>query len=122
MKTNSIIRTIAGILSLWSASGFAAISNGVAVTTCPAPDGDGAYVFGNASYESPNFWDNNLAAGLAYPVWSEIKVPSGSKVKFVGGVALSSLPEDAHLTFRNAHIFLPRMPPHSDLASRFTKP
>ena len=72
MKTNSIIRTIAGIISLWAASDVAAINNGVAVTTLPTPDGDGAYVFGNASYESPNFWDSNLAAGLAYHVWSEI--------------------------------------------------
>ena len=106
MKTNSIIRTIAGIISLWAASDVAAINNGVAVTTCPAPDGDGAYVFGNASYESPNFWDSNLAAGLAYPVWSEIKVPSGSKVKFVGGVALSSLPEGCTFDFSECtHLF-----------------
>ena len=106
MKTKSIIRTIAGIISLWAASDVAAINNGVAVTTCPAPDGDGAYVFGNASYESPNFWDNNLAAGLAYPVWSEIKVPSGSKVKFVGGVALSSLPEGCTFDFSECtHLF-----------------
>ena len=106
MKTKSIIRTIAGILSLWAASDVAAINNGVAVTTCPAPDGDGAYVFGNASYESPNFWENNLAAGLAYPVWSEIKVPSGSKVKFVGGVALSSLPEGCTFDFSECtHLF-----------------
>lgn len=106
MKTKSIIRTIAGILSLGTASGFAAINNGVAVTTLPAPDEDGAYVFGNESYESPNFWDSNLAAGLAYPVWSEINVPSGSKVKFVGGVALSSLPDGCTFDFSGCtHLF-----------------
>ena len=82
-----------------AASALAAINNGVAVTTLPTPDGDGAYVFGNASYVSQNVWDNNLAAGIAFPVWDEIKVPSGSTVKFVGGVALSSLPEGCTLDF-----------------------
>ena len=82
-----------------AASALAAINNGVAVTTLPTPDGDGAYVFGNASYVSQNFWDNNLAAGIAFPVWDEIKVPSGSTVKLVGGVALSSLPEGCTLDF-----------------------
>ena len=82
-----------------AASALAAINNGVAVTALPAQDGDGAYVFGNASYVSQNFWDNNLAAGIAFPVWDEIKVPSGSTVKLVGGVALSSLPEGCTLDF-----------------------
>ena len=82
-----------------AASALAAIGNGVAVTALPTQDGDGAYVFGNTSYASQDFWDNNLAAGLAFPVWDEIKVPSGSTVKFVGGVALSSLPEGCTLDF-----------------------
>ena len=100
-----LISTIAGILSLWSAS--AAINNGVAVTTLPTPDGDGAYVFGTASYVSQNFWDNDIAAGIAYPVWNEINVPSGSTVKFVGGVALSSLPEGCTFDFSGCtHLFV----------------
>ena len=82
-----------------AASALADINNGVAVTALPTPDGDGAYVFGNASYVSQNFWDNNLAAGIAFPVWDEIKVPFGSTVKLVGGVALSSLPEGCTLDF-----------------------
>ena len=82
-----------------AASALAAINNGVAVTTLPTPDEDGAYVFGTASYASQNFWDNDIAAGIAFPVWDEIKVPFGSTVKFVGGVALSSLPEGCTLDF-----------------------
>ena len=82
-----------------AASALAAINNGVAVTARPTPDGDGAYVFGTASYASQNFWDNDIAAGIAFPVWDEIKVPFGSTVKFVGGVALSSLPEGCTLDF-----------------------
>ena len=82
-----------------AASALAAINNGVAVTTLPTPDEDGAYVFGTASYASQNFWDNDIAAGIAFPVWDEIKVPSGSTVKLVGGVALSSLPEGCSLDF-----------------------
>ena len=90
-----------------AASALAAINNGVAVTALPAQDGDGAYVFGNASYVSQNFWDNNLAAGIAFPVWDEIKVPSGSTVKLVGGVALSSLPEGCTLDFSGCtHLFV----------------
>lgn len=82
-----------------AASALAAIGNGVAVTALPATDGDGAYVFGNADYASQNFWDNDIAAEIAFPVWDEIKVPSGSVVKFVGGVALSSLPEGCTVDF-----------------------
>lgn len=90
-----------------AASALAAIGNGVAVTTLPTPDGDGAYVFGNASYASQNFWDNDIAAGLAFPVWDEIKVKPGSTVKFVGGVALSSLPEGCTLDFSGCtHLFV----------------
>ena len=100
------IRAIAGILSLWAASGFAAINDGIAVTTLPAPDGDGAYVFGNANYPTGNFFDDQLAAGLAYPVWDTINVPAGSTVKFVGGVALSSLPTGCTFDFSGAtHVF-----------------
>ena len=90
-----------------AASALAAINNGVAVTALPAQDEDGAYVFGTASYVSQNFWDNDIAAGIAFPVWDEIKVPSGSTVKFVGGVALSSLPEGCTLDFSGCtHLFV----------------
>ena len=54
VKKTIIIEAIAGILSLWAASGFAAINPGVVVTTLPDPDGDGAYVFGNANYPTGN--------------------------------------------------------------------
>ncbi len=85
----------------------ASLNNGVAVTALPSPDGDGAYVFGTAGYASGNFWDNDVAAGLAYPVWNEINVPSGSTVKFVGGVALSSLPEGCTFDFSGCtHLFV----------------
>ena len=106
VKKTIIIEAIAGILSLWAASGFAAINPGVVVTTLPDPDGDGAYVFGNANYPTGNFFDDQLAAGLAYPVWDTINVPAGSTVKFVGGVALSSLPTGCTFDFSGAtHVF-----------------
>ena len=101
-------------------STLAAISNGVAVVTLPLPDGDGAYVFGNTSYTSQDFWDNNLVAGLAYPVWDEINVPSGSTVKFIGGVALSSLPDGCTCDFSHATHVLATDP--SVFGSGFTVP
>lgn len=106
VKKTIIIEAIVGILSLWAASGFAAINPGVVVTTLPDPDGDGAYVFGNANYTTGNFFDDQLSAGLAYPVWSDIGVSAGSRVKFVGGVALSSLPAGCTFDFSGAtHVF-----------------
>lgn len=120
MKTRSIFWTVAVVLSLWSTSVLAAINNGVAVTTCPEPDGSGAYVFGTAGYATAEFFDLNLAAGLAYPVWSDIAVPSGSTVKFVGGVALSSLPEGCTCDFSNATHVLVTDP--SVFGSGFTVP
>ena len=71
--------------ALSATCGSAAINDGIAVTALPVPDGDGAYVFGNANYSNANFFDDQLAAGLAYPVWDAIGVPAGSTVKFVGG-------------------------------------
>ena len=108
VKKTIIIEAIAGIVSsLCAASCFADIKDGVAVTTLPAPDGDGAYVFGNANYTTGNFFDDQLAAGLAYPVWDAIGVPAGSTVKFVGGVALSSLPSGCTFDFSGAtHVFV----------------
>ena len=120
MKTRSIFWTVAVVLPLWSTSVLAAISNGVAVVSLPRPDGDGAYVFGNTSYASQDFWDNNLAAGLAFPVWDEINVPSGSTVKFIGGVALSSLPAGCTCDFSHATHVLATDP--SVFGSGFTVP
>ncbi len=90
--TLSISAIVAFAVAMAATNAAAAINPGVAVTTLPAPDGDGAYVFGNANYSAANFFDSDLPAGLAYPVWSDIAVPTGSTVKFVGGIALSSLP------------------------------
>ena len=88
-----------------AACASAAINPGVAVTALPTPDGDGAYVFGNANYTTSRF-DDGFAAGLAYPVWDEIGVPAGASVKFVGGVALSSLPAGCTFDFSGAtHVF-----------------
>ena len=99
-KKTIIIGAIAGIVSaLCAASCFADIKDGVAVTTLPSPDETGAYVFGNADYTTTLFYDETLAAGLAYPVWNEISVPPGVTVKFVGGVALSSLPAGCTFDF-----------------------
>lgn len=108
VRETIIIEAIVGIVSfLCAASCFADIKDGVAVTTLPAPDGDGAYVFGNANYTTGNFFDDQLDAGLAYPVWSEIGVSAGSTVKFVGGVALSSLPAGCTFDFSGAtHVFV----------------
>ncbi len=93
------------VAAMAAACASAAINDGVAVTTLPAPDGDGAYVFGNASYTTPRF-DDGFAADLAYPVWDAIGVPAGSSVKFVGGVALSSLPAGCTFDFSGAtHVF-----------------
>ncbi|MBQ6104281.1 MAG: hypothetical protein IJL06_11490 [Kiritimatiellae bacterium] len=84
----------------------AAINDGIAVTALPVPDGDGAYVFGNANYTTTRF-DDGFAAGLAYPVWDAIGVPAGSSVKFIGGVALSSLPAGCTFDFSGAtHVFV----------------
>ena len=93
--------------ALSATCGSAAINDGIAVTALPAPDGDGAYMFGNANYSNANFFDDQLAAGLAYPVWDAIGVPEGSTVKFVGGVALSSLPAGCACDFSGAtHVFV----------------
>ena len=106
-STLSISAIVAFAVAMAATNAAASINNGVAVTTLPAPDGDGAYVFGTAGYASGNFWDNDVAAGLAYPVWNEINVPSGSTVKFVGGVALSSLPEGCTFDFSGCtHLFV----------------
>ena len=105
--TRFAIRSILLVAALSATCASAAINDGVAVTTLPAPDGDGAYVFGNANYTTGNFFDDQLAAGLAYPVWSAIGVPAGSTVKFVGGVALSSLPTGCTFDFSGAtHVFV----------------
>ena len=99
--------TVISFVLAWTLTGQAAITDGVAVTTLPAPDDDGAYVFGNAGYSMADFFDEHLAAGLAYPVWSDIGVPAGSTVKFVGGVALSSLPAGCTCDFSGAtHVFV----------------
>ncbi len=95
--------------SLGLASAFVAIAtaanvqsavNGVvAETDLPDPDAGGAYVFGNPDYSASSFYETTLTAGLSYPVWDRIGVPAGSTVKFVGGVALSALPEDCTFDF-----------------------
>lgn len=81
-----------------AASALAAINNGVAVTSLPIPDETGAYVFGDPTY-STTYYDDRYAGGIVYPVWDSIEVPSGSTVKFVGGVALSSLPDGCTFDF-----------------------
>ena len=96
----SVIRGIAASVSLFcAASCFAKINDGVAVTTLPDPDEAGVYIFGNASYTTGLFYETTLSEGLAYPVWDKINVPSGAKLKFVGGVALSSLPNGCTFDF-----------------------
>ena len=100
--TRSILCLVA---TMAAACASGAINPGVAVTTLPTPDGDGAYVFGNPSYTTTRF-DEGFAGGLAYPVWNDIGVPAGSTVKFVGGVALSSLPAGCTFDFSGAtHVF-----------------
>lgn len=96
---NRLAITVAVAMLAVVVSSMAAINSGTAVTTLPDPDATGAYVFGNANYTTTDFTDNQLAAGLAYPVWEEIGVPAGSTVKFIGGVALSSLPDDCTFDF-----------------------
>ncbi len=106
MKRFVICSTIL-VAALSATCGSAAINNGIAVTALPAPDGDGAYAFGNEQYTTSNFFDDQLAAGLAYPVWDSIGVPEGATVKFVGGVALSSLPAGCAFDFSGAtHVFV----------------
>lgn len=89
---------ITAVAATLAASFSAAFNSGVAVTTLPEPDGTGAYVFGDASYSTGRY-DDGFAAGIVYPVWDSINVPSGSTVKFVGGLALSSLPDDCTFDF-----------------------
>ena len=45
-------KSIVGILSFSLAASCFAFNNGVAVRALPEPDGDGAYVFGNDSYNA----------------------------------------------------------------------
>ena len=121
VRKTIIIEAIAGIVSsLCAASGFAAINDGIAVTTLPAADETGAYVFGNADYTTTLFYDETLAAGLAYPAWDEIGVPSGATLKFVGGVALSSLPDGCTFDFSGCTHLL--VTDNSVFGSGFTVP
>ena len=106
-----------------SASALAAAGNGIAVTELPSLDSDSdAYVFGNAGYTSTegNFQHDKFPAGLAYPVWDEINVPEGSKVKFIGGVALSSLPAGCTFDFSDCTYLVVTDP--SVFGSAFTLP
>ena len=121
VKKTIIIEAIAGIVSsLCAVSCFADIKDGVAVTTLPAADETGAYVFGNADYTTSLFYDETLAAGLAYPAWDEIGVPSGATLKFVGGVALSSLPDGCTFDFSGCTHLL--VTDNSVFGSGFTVP
>ena len=100
----SAIRTIVAVAALFGAATcFAAIAKGIAVTALPEPDETGAYVFGDREYTAVNFFDSTLPPGLPYPVWEKILVPSGAKLKFVGGVVLSSLPDGCTFDFFRLH-------------------
>jgi len=77
------------------------------VTTLPEPDAQGYYVFGSPyTYSGTDSYSWKSAANTPdYPVWSDLNLPSGSKVKLTGGVILDSFPagvselETSGLTF-----------------------
>ena len=101
----NLSKILCGGFSVIFLSASAGAATGTAITALPTPDEGGAYVFGNVSYTSPSFDANDsggFSDGLHYPVWDEINVPSGSTVKFVGGIALSSLPADCTFDFSGA--------------------
>ena len=117
----SAIRTIVAVAALFGAATcFAIIKDGIAVTALPEPDETGSYVLGNKDYSTGGFFNSDLSAGLAYPVWNEIKVPSGANLKFVGGVVLSSLPDGCTFDFSDCTHLL--VTDNSVFGSGFTVP
>lgn len=77
---------------------FGGVTSAVAlaspVTQLPEPDANGFYVFGSPytySGDDSYGWEND-ANTPAYPVWSELALPAGAKVKLTGGVILDDFP------------------------------
>lgn len=77
----------------------------VNIGTVPAPDEDGWYELGVAGYErSADNFDSLNAKGVGYINWSALAangLPANAKIRFVGGVALDSLPDDYTYDFAN---------------------
>ena len=65
-----------------------------AVRILPEPDADGYYVFGAPyTYSKTTSYEWKADANTpAYPIWSEINVPAGAKIKLTGGVIIDSWP------------------------------
>ena len=78
-------------LSVSTLSSFA-----TAVRSLPEPDADGYYVFGapyTYSDSKPTSYGWKAGANTpAYPIWSEINIPEGAKIRLTGGVIIDSWP------------------------------
>ena len=92
-------------LAALSAEDTSGTITAVNIGTVPAPDGDGWYELGVAGYErSADNFDSQNAKGVGYINWSALAadgLPANAKIRFVGGVALDSLPDGYTYDFSN---------------------
>ncbi len=75
----------------------------VLVAELPTPDSEGWYDIGVSEYsKEKSAFDSRNAMGIGYVDWqalSDAGLPSGAKVRLVGGVALDSLPDSYQYDF-----------------------
>ena len=92
-------------LAALSAEDTSGTITAVNIGTVPTPDEDGWYELGVAGYErSADNFDSQNAKGVGYINWSALAadgLPANAKIRFVGGVALDSLPDGYTYDFAN---------------------
>jgi len=68
------------------------------VTTLPASDANGWYVFGDPSFSKANDFNSTYIQTMVYPKWSAMSIPAGAKIKLIGGIVMDKgLPSDAQI-------------------------